>query len=369
MSNPQAIAATLTLLRRLAAPASLDYPATDFGPGLDWGGVVAFASAQLVLPALFPAIEALGPAVPEAAQEFFLRIHAANAARNVVMHDALLSISGALNRHGIEPIVLKGAALLASRPKQPVAWRFLSDLDLLVSAEGLPQAVAALVEIGYAPREADYDPARDAHYPALIAPSGRFAVELHTRLFAERCLPALEVRLPAAAKLVQRDGVRYRLPTPADRIAHLIVHAQSHHRHFATHRLLMRGFFELSIVLGNVPASETLTAALEPFESHQEQRMAMSYLAAFRRLLAPAADLGDLEASDLAWADTAIAGLGQSPGWRASVAAISLAGREAWRSLGDSAQLQRHLGTLLSPAKLRSRLARHRDRLRQAYWA
>ena len=221
MTQPAAISTTLSLVRHLAGSVS----PCSIAPQTDWEQVVAFASAQLVLPALYPAIERVGLPVPDDAHTFLLRIHAANAARNLQMGNALLSIGSALNSEGIEPVLLKGAALLASDPSSLVPWRFLSDLDLLVPAWALPKAVAALQDLGYEARDGDYVPERDAHYPALIAPGGAFAVELHTRMFAERAMPALEAQLPAHAQAIVRDGVRLRLPTAAHRIAHLIAHA------------------------------------------------------------------------------------------------------------------------------------------------
>ncbi|NLH99094.1 MAG: nucleotidyltransferase family protein [Chthonomonadales bacterium] len=76
------------------------------------------------------------------------RAYYVQAARAALALDELGDIAGALSRHGVPCIVLKGAASMLSIYRDP-AMRVLSDLDLLVHLDDLDQAVAALEGAGY----------------------------------------------------------------------------------------------------------------------------------------------------------------------------------------------------------------------------
>ena len=368
MTSRATIAATVTLLRRLALPNAPDFPGTDFPQPLDWDEMVAFASAQLVLPGLHPALSAAGPIVPQDAAQFLSGVHASNAARNTAMRASLIRIGTALNSYGIVPVVLKGAGLLALNEGPATAWRFLSDLDLLVPGDRLADAVEAVRELGFAAQDLGYDAVRDAHYPALTAPGGRFALELHTRVFADRALPLLETRLPADSMLVNVGGARMRVPALPDRLAHLIAHAQIHHAHYGAGRLLLRGFLEMSMLTACDTGPDLWCAVLEPFEHGGQQRAAMGFLAAWRQLMAPQVILPALSQADDAWAQRAVLSLCQSNRTRAIRSLLASSGVHLARALRDPAVLSRHLATLANPKALATRLARHRERLRQAYW-
>ena len=352
MTSPAIISATLARLRGEATPADLN-----------WEELVAFASAQLVLPALHPM-----PGAPIDSAEFLAGIQAANAARNVQMRASLAAIGNLLNGLGIEPILLKGAGLLATSD-DACPWRFLSDLDLLVPAGQLEAAVTAANSLGFAARDPDYSRARDAHYPALIAPGGKFALELHTRIFADRLLPGLETRLPARASRITVGGAAFRLPALPDRIAHLIAHAQLHHGHYRTHRLLLRGFLEFSVLTGGEIAPELWSEVLDVFTTKSQKRAANAYIAAWRLLMRPPGDSPKSSPAEAAWAARAVARLGLARRARAIRAVAANFGAEILRALRDPAILARHLATLASPKAVAARITRHQKSLKQAFWA
>jgi len=361
MTSQTIIAATLASLRHLASPGA---PTAEFGPEIDWEEMVAFASAQLVLPALHPATGA-----PADAAEFIAGVHAANSARNATLRECLAGIGRALNACGIEPVLLKGAGWLATAGAAPPAWRFLSDLDLLVPQARLAEAVAAACKLGFISQDADYDPARDAHFPALIAPGGQFAVELHTRLFADRTLPLLEARLPSGAQAIVVDGAVYLMPALADRLAHLIAHAQLHHGHFRAKRLLLRGFLEFSMLTGSAPESVAWSDVFVVFASRRQRDAAGAFLAAWRMLMAPVGDGPPSTYAEAAWARSAHDRLGRNSRARAIGAALAATGAGLARALREPDVLARHLATIAKPRALAKRLGRHRERLKQAYWA
>jgi hypothetical protein len=353
MTSPSTVSATLTLLRGQTPSCAVD-----------WEDVVAFASAQLVLPALRP-----GPCAPAEAEEFLAGIHTANVARNGEMRRALAELGLSLNRLGITPVLLKGAGILATRDPSETGWRFLSDLDLLVPADGLDAALKAVEGLGFVPTDTGYNPARDAHYPALIAPGGRFALELHTRLFANPTLPLLESSLPLRSQPIGIDRAVYGLPQLADRLAHLIGHAQLHHGHYRARRLLLRGYLEVSLLTEGHRARELWRDVLAPFATGRQRRAAGAYLAAWALLMTPDGVRPELQNAERAWASQAVARLSLNRRSRAFRAVAAAAGAEILRTAADPTVLWRHLATLVSPKELVKRLKRHRQRLQQAYWA
>lgn len=370
MSRRQSLGLVLSLLR-----ASVERDPQSCSPHpdaavADWEAVVALASAHLVLPALSPVASAAG--APRDAAEFLAAIHRANGERNADLLRALLQLTHSLNSRGIEPVVLKGGCFLVAehgRGEPPAPWRFLSDLDLLIGERELPGAVEVARDLGYRSPRSGYDRERDAHYPGLESPCGRFALELHTRLFARSELPAFDRRLSARAAAISNDGARLHLPTPADRIAHLIAHAQLHHRHFALRRLQLRGFLELSHLLGRAAARGLWGEALAPFAEAGQRRAATAYIAAWRRIMDARADEVFLSRDDHRWAAAAVRQLAWPARLRILTESLRATRDEAARALGDSDVLQRHLRVLVSPRQLAERLLRHRERLRQAHWA
>jgi hypothetical protein len=175
-------------------------------------------------------------------------VHELNRARNGQIADQLHEIIGALNRAGIEPVLLKGVAYLVSDLYRDPAARVIGDIDLLVSSEELPAAVAALAATGY--REAgldDFSFAAHHHHTPLGRDDDVALVELHTeplaRAFAA-LLPAARMR--AGARAVDADGRRFRLPAPQDQILHNIAHAQLAERHYWLAKVALRPLTDLA---------------------------------------------------------------------------------------------------------------------------
>lgn len=119
----------------------------DVPPLIDWEAVLGLANRTLVTPALAQALASNAKVPPEVAG--LLQVIAERTAtRNGLMHAQLAEAVAACNAAGIQPILLKGAALLARRGPD-CADRLLTDLDLMVREEEGAQAIAALESIGY----------------------------------------------------------------------------------------------------------------------------------------------------------------------------------------------------------------------------
>jgi Uncharacterised nucleotidyltransferase len=183
----------------------------------DWEGFVAFASAERLLPAL-------------TGNSFFEAVTELNRERNLRLLDDGLEIAQVFNSIGIEPVLLKGAAYLVSGVHADFGSRYLCDLDLLVPAERLDEAAAALLTRGYQPDTSDAMARFRHHYPQLQRPGQSAPVEIHHSIgsgVAGRILTGEEMLRDA--RVVEWRGARVRLPSAEHLATHLIVHSQIHH--------------------------------------------------------------------------------------------------------------------------------------------
>lgn len=383
MISPEHPATVTLLLQRLAVDDDGD-AAAKLEPilgAIDWERLVATASGHLVLPALYPALVRFGSIaspravslIPADALEFLASIHAANGARNRMLRTALVRYAAALNAVGIEPVPLKGACTLleadGAAATEPAAWRFLSDLDILVPEREAALAHDIAIRLGYVPSSGDYQPARDAHYPALVSPCDRYAIELHTRVFAEPIMPALETRIVTEAQVVTIDGARFRLPTPAHRIAHLIGHAQFHHRHWAAGRVHLRNLLDLSMLARTTASAPNWGAVLALFAEGEERRGALAFIALWRAAMAARADGVFLHAGDRTWAARTMARLQYPALVRTAAIMAGLGMAQLRHSLAEKATLRRNFNVLMSPRECSLRLKKLVRRARQMHWA
>jgi hypothetical protein len=206
--------AAATRERRAAERGRID----ALAQAVDWTALTDQLAHARLLPTLGPRIAAL--AGEEAAPELHEAARAAvEACRR---QDALLLLIGqqvieALRARGIAAAALKGPGL-GEELYGEAGRRLSSDIDLLVPAARLREAVAVAAELGY---EQPTDPVEENGLPLLhfAMPHGELpAVELHWRIHwyedrfaAERLLP------PAAAD----GGWR---PEPVDRLIALLLY-------------------------------------------------------------------------------------------------------------------------------------------------
>jgi hypothetical protein len=198
-----------------------------------WPSLVAYASAEFLAPALGCALE--GDArVPEDASAFLMATRDLNRERNATHRDALFAIIRDLNRRGIEPMLLKGAALLAVDPYRDPGFRMMRDLDLLVADEQIPDAVAVAVAHGFCSENVELPP--DApHVPPLLDLTRGIKLEVHRALLMRKYRDLMPLApLWDRASRVQRSTVRFVVPAWTDFAMHAVVHSQLAHR---AHRL------------------------------------------------------------------------------------------------------------------------------------
>jgi hypothetical protein len=199
----------------------------------DWPLAIELASQQLVATAVGLALTRQ-PEVPDDVKEYFAAVIELNRDRNAILEDAICLIIGALNRHGIEPLLLKGAAHLLEGLYPHPAARLIADIDILVPAEAVAEASQILSAEGYS--NAVLPPSRwisdlaDHHLPMQASEEGLAGVELHHELVRLGHAHLIKAKDALARALTRERGeLRYLILCPDDCVMHNIIHAQIQH--------------------------------------------------------------------------------------------------------------------------------------------
>lgn len=220
----------------------------------EWEQVLRVSSDHLATLQLRWALQAQGlfSELPSDVAEFLDAVYWLNLERNQQCENQLAQLIPLLNRIGVQPVLLKGAAAIVGGLYPSSGERMISDLDILIPGARLPEILEKLAEVGYQPHLAVGqklpDPvgfAAHHHYPPMVSREWSSSVELHVqpvRLAVVRFLANEEVFRDAVPR-AWRGGVCL-LPSPTHFMIHNVVHAflvnvQSH-----LERVSLRQLFE-----------------------------------------------------------------------------------------------------------------------------
>ena len=240
---------------------------------LDWERIVGHASAELVLPAFAAALEDLDliGSLEQELGAFLAAVHAANRERNGEVRGELAAAVGALNRVGIEPLLLKGSLRLLDGLYPDDGWRMLRDLDLLLPEASLAKAEGALAEAGYQACGSRGE---------IRRPEGACQIDLHTELFGVardvRLLPAVDVL--SAARPAALGSVRVGIPSVEHQLVHLIGHGQIRHLGHARGRIALRDRLEAAALVRWGPERIDWQAVDRRFRAARFGRPLLSFL-------------------------------------------------------------------------------------------
>ena len=211
-----------------------------------WEQLIEASSHHLVTPALAWCVNDDAD-LPSDIREYCAAALALNTRRNQYLLDSLERAVRALNAIDISPILLKGAASLVEDLYPAPGIRVLGDLDLLIAEERTPHAAAALREIGFVTDATaeliDHD---HHHLPRLCDPHTGAGIELHKRV-TPRAFDSL-LPLPWFAENtvgLPFRGLNVRMPNPACRVAHNIVHHQLPNDYYRQGRINLRHLLDL----------------------------------------------------------------------------------------------------------------------------
>jgi hypothetical protein len=197
------------------------------------GAVLGIAAQHRILPLLHH-LHGADRRVPGELAVAWKAAYRRSAIETMALKAELDAICSQLAAAGHEPIALKGAWLAWHAYPDP-ALRPTRDIDLLLDPQGVAGAHALLIIQGYRSDTAELsveDMLRlDKHLPGLTSPRG-VRVELHHRLWEvdgrmDHSAPAGLPNGPSQ-RTIRQDGIRFL--SPADTLAHLIIHAVYDHR-------------------------------------------------------------------------------------------------------------------------------------------
>lgn len=214
--------------RKIAAREWLCRAVSPFAetPGLPdetlWVEIVEAADSAMLLPRLWHAIGDRADQPPARVAELLETVDALNQDRNDRMHRQTCEVIALLNAVDVEPVLLKGNALLMTGALKARA-RMVNDIDIWVpEADRHPAAIAALEYAGYAPKTpiAGFRKTDSHHFPPFFIDDGVGRVELHHRLIRP-VLDGLMDEGMAAHRLVrvEAEGLRFRLLHTDDALA------------------------------------------------------------------------------------------------------------------------------------------------------
>lgn len=200
---------------------------------LNWVELCRLAEREKASPILWQKIEKLGSGkIPLEAETHFRKLARVTSFHMSYLEQLVIQSANALDRVGIDYVLLKGAALACS-VYGSFEQRPMVDVDILVNKADGSAAVDALLSAGWvwrAEKQRDGDYSHLHHLPALIDPNGLVSTEIHTSI-----LPlAAPFNVSTATVLDSARSVRFRqsdirVPHPHYLLLHSCIHfAWSH---------------------------------------------------------------------------------------------------------------------------------------------
>ena len=192
---------------------------------VDWMSVLGLANQTLTTPALIGLVDQFASVMPDDVCAYIRNIYDRNLLRNDRLAAQLEESVAAMNGQGVTPVLLKGAATLASASYERRGVRLMADLDIMVMPEETERAVAALVAIGYEIRE-QTSPASEGWYVELNRSCDVGTIDLQRSAPG----PAYYYRDPGNVLNYCRPTLlgrgRVYIPTPTYQALILIIHDQ-----------------------------------------------------------------------------------------------------------------------------------------------
>ncbi len=219
-------------------------------PVVEWQALVELAQRQGVGSTLYYVIKTRGydQFVPSAYHNLLRNRYLTNSVRHLVRRRELAQVAGAMQDRHIPLLVLKGA-FLAEVLYSDAAMREMGDMDLLVPAEHLREAVGVLEGLGFtAQHPYQHEDAISVlhHLPGFIKSNGT-RIELHWTFFSvEEASRVKADSIWDRAQSFSMDGVSLLGLCPEDLLLHVCGHASHQH----TFEMGLRSIYDVAVILG-----------------------------------------------------------------------------------------------------------------------
>jgi Uncharacterised nucleotidyltransferase len=116
---------------------------------IDWFSLIGLANDTLTTPALMSFVDRFENVIPPHVRDYIREMFVRNQLRNQRLSNQLGEALMALNGVGVTPVLLKGAATLATAESAVNVARLISDLDIMISTEEIEAALEVLFALGY----------------------------------------------------------------------------------------------------------------------------------------------------------------------------------------------------------------------------
>lgn len=245
----------------------------------DWSSVIAAANHTLTTGTLAQALWSHGVAPPDDVRELLTDALNRVERRNMMLREQLEHAAAWLDRSGIRPIVLKGAAALLGEPS--AHGRMLSDFDIMVPERQMAAAIRCLERIGYAATDTDAFPPNPVR---LARNNDAAAINLHAQLSAGWLqYDYRRLRTLCVARTVH--GGKIWLPAPTAQAFVLIMHDQLQDRDYWRGLIDLRHLLDLK-ALASSPEGIDWRALSEMFPDGFPKRALTTQLRTLRELTA-----------------------------------------------------------------------------------
>ena len=187
--------------------------------------------------------------VPGDVRDYFEAALALNDKRNEKILSTLARVAGLLNAIDIEPVLLKGAALLVEGIYPQPSMRILGDIDILIPKDRSAEACAALKAVGFETKWSAVSPPTHHHLPMLLDPETGTGVELHTDVISRSVDAVIATDwFCEMARPVLFRGQRVRLPEPTRNAGHIIFHSEIFHGLYTLNKVQLRHVMDLALL-------------------------------------------------------------------------------------------------------------------------
>ncbi|WP_322513906.1 nucleotidyltransferase family protein [Rhodopseudomonas palustris] len=214
----------------------------------DWTAIVGLANHTLTTPSLIGFVTAQRSAIPDEVAAYVHALHERNAIRNNRLSDQLEEAVVALNGAGIKPLLLKGAAMLATIPPTDRARRLMSDLDLVVRPDEIDAAMKALASIGY---NVDYeaDGQQKKWYADLKRPADVGMIDLHREFPGQSFLDQTTADLRSHLRASRLGAANALVPSPELQALIFVMHDQFQDHDYWTGSIDLRHLLDLRTLI------------------------------------------------------------------------------------------------------------------------
>lgn len=213
------------IAQQTLVPADQAWLAESIQEGLDWPAAMQRAFDENLAPLLYYHCRNINilEAIPEDTKKLLARIYAETSLINMHLLQIMTELGKALEKRGIQVIVLKGAALLKTIYRD-VALRPMEDIDLMVRQEHLNELKNVLESMGFA---------QNRLYPGSFA-KGILSIDIHSDLLSSHRIRSRQAILDicpedawSSSIPINGSGSLYRLSPNVNLIAlsfHLLKH-------------------------------------------------------------------------------------------------------------------------------------------------